>query len=112
MLADSPGRGGSTRVRHPHTNNLGVRKLMATFSLDDIKAAAEAKYGSTDIDGCELLNPLRLPKKKRDALMDLQHELDKDGADQETLLADAIRLVAASKTKAEKLIEAIDGDLA
>lgn len=89
---------------------------MSSFSLDDIRAAAEAKYGSTEIDlGDEkvnLLNPLRLPKTKRDALADLQKRLNEDGADQEALLAETVEIVAESKAKAKKLLSALQGDLA
>ncbi|MGW1040042.1 phage tail assembly protein [Streptomyces sp. NPDC002547] len=90
---------------------------MASFSLDDIRAAADAKYGSTDIEVDEkttvhLLNPLRLPKEKRDKLATLQDEMDKDGSDQEQVIADAIRLVADHPKKAEALLAAVNGDLA
>lgn len=89
---------------------------MASFSLDDIRAAAERKYGSTDItlgeDTVRLLNPLRLPKARRDALLALQEEMGKDDADQAELLAQAIRTIAESEKAADKLLEAVDGDLA
>ncbi|MEU0344241.1 phage tail assembly protein [Streptomyces bobili] len=90
---------------------------MASFSLDDIRAAADAKYSSTDITVDEkttvhLLNPLRLPKEKRDKLVNLQDEMDKDGSDQEQIIADAIRLVADHPKKAEALLSAVGGDLA
>ncbi|MEU9795065.1 phage tail assembly protein [Streptomyces sparsogenes] len=92
---------------------------MASFTLDDIRAAADAKYGSTDIEvdaktTVHLLNPLRLPKGKRDQLIKLQDELDTDKADvdQEQLLSDAIRLVADHPKKAEALLTAVGGDLA
>ncbi|MEU5433820.1 phage tail assembly protein [Streptomyces sp. NPDC020719] len=89
---------------------------MASFSLDDIRAAAEARYGSTDIElGGEtvrLLNPLRLTKAKRDKLTTLQDRMGEDDADQEQLLSDAISLVAESTAGAEALLSTIDGDLA
>ncbi|WP_432078676.1 phage tail assembly protein [Streptomyces sp. YPW6] len=91
---------------------------MATFSLDDIRSAADAKYGSTDIQIDDkttvvLRNPLRLSKAERDELGSLQDNLDGNEAlDQADVLADAIRLVAKDKKIAEKLIEQIDGDLA
>ncbi|ATI18639.1 tail assembly chaperone [Streptomyces phage Amethyst] len=90
---------------------------MAVFSLDSIREAAEAKYGSTDIevgDGfvARLLNPLRLPKEKRAELLKIQDKLDGDDVDQELVLADAIRLVAENETAAEKLLDAIGSDLA
>jgi hypothetical protein len=89
---------------------------MASFSLDDIRAAAERKYGSTDItvgeDVVRLLNPLRLPKARRDALLTLQEEMGKDDTDQAELLAQAIRTIAESEKAAEKLLDAVGGDLA
>ncbi|QPB09845.1 tail assembly chaperone [Streptomyces phage Sentinel] len=90
---------------------------MATFSLDNIRAAAEAKYGSTDIelgDGftARLLNPLRLPKEKRAELLKIQDKLDGEDVDQELVLADAIRLVAENEKAAEKLLAEVGSDLA
>lgn len=90
---------------------------MASFTLDAIRAAADAKYGSTDIEIDEkttvhLLNPLRLPKEKRDALTKLQDQMEADDADQEALLAQALILAADHPKKGEALIKAVDGDLA
>ncbi|WJN62714.1 tail assembly chaperone [Streptomyces phage phiScoe15] len=89
---------------------------MSSFSLDDIRSAAEAKYGSTDItfgdDVCRLLNPLRLPKEKRAELISIQSKLDGEDVDQEQVLADAIKLVAESEKAADKLLAAVGGDLA
>lgn len=90
---------------------------MASFTLDNIRAAADAKYGSTDIEIDEkttvhLLNPLRLPKEKREKLVSLQDEMDKDGSDQEEMIAEAIRLVADHPKKAQALLDAVGDDLA
>lgn len=89
---------------------------MASFSLDDIRSAAEAKYGSTDIElGDEtirLLNPLRLAKAARNQLTKLQDLMGGEDADQEELLSEAIRLVAEHPKAADKLLTAIGGDLA
>ncbi|QXE37120.1 hypothetical protein KQY30_25780 [Streptomyces sp. GMY02] len=89
---------------------------MASYSLDEIRAAAEARYGSTDIvlgaSTVRLLNPLRLPKQKRDDLTDLQDKLSAEDADQEALMSEAIRLVADSGKAADKLLSAVSGDLA
>ena len=102
-----------------------------SFTLDDIRAAAEEKYGSTDIElsdrTVKLLNPLRLPKSKRDALMALQDRLkdegpkdgeQKDGdgeeeaVDQEAVLSECIELVADTPANGKALLKAINGDLA
>lgn len=89
---------------------------MASYTLDDIRAAAEARYGSTDITLGEhvvrLLNPLRLSKARREELAALQDEINADGADQEELLAHAIRLVAESEAAANALLEEVGEDLA
>jgi hypothetical protein len=90
---------------------------MAQFTLDDIRDAAEAKYGATEIQldantTVRLLNPLRLPKVKRDELTSIQDRLEEDGVDQEQVLTDAIRLVAETKGQADKLLKAVNGDLA
>ena len=90
---------------------------MAHFTLDSIREAADKKYDSTEIelksgDQVSLLNPLRLPKEKRKQLMKIQDSLDGEDADQEDVLADAIRLVADDEDKANELIKEVGGDLA
>lgn len=93
-----------------------------SFTLDNIREAAEVKYGATEIEvgdrTIRLLNPLRLSKEKRTALMALQGKLDaeakdgEDAPDQEALLSEAITIVAATAGQAEYLLTEIDGDLA
>jgi len=90
---------------------------MASFTLDQIRAAAEAKYGSTDIelgDGtvAKLLNPLRLSKTNRDALANIGGRFEDESLDQAEIFEDALRLAAEKPLQAEKLIEEIGGDLA
>ncbi len=85
---------------------------MASFSLDDIKAAADKKYGHTDIDDVRLLNPLRLPKEKRDELVSTQELLKDENADQAAILEDVLRIAAEDKKKVEALIKEVGGDLA
>lgn len=89
---------------------------MASFSLDSIRAAAERKYGSTDItfgeDVVRLLNPLRLSAARRKALLALQEEMGNEDNDQAELLAKAIRTVAESEKAAEKLLDEVSEDLA
>ncbi|WP_239163680.1 phage tail assembly protein [Paractinoplanes rishiriensis] len=84
--------------------------------MDDIRCAAEAKYGSTDIDLgsriVKLLNPLRLPKTRRLALVAVQEKLNTEGADQEALLSEALTLVAESSPAAKALMSAVGDDLA
>lgn len=89
---------------------------MANFTLDDIRAAADKKYGSMKIDLgddgiVELLNPLRLPKEKRDALGKIGERMEAEDADQEAIFGDALRLAAKVQAPCEALIEQIGGDL-
>lgn len=88
---------------------------MATFKLDDIRAAAEAKFGHTDIelgDGntVRLLNALQLPKEKRDLLTKAQD--DNEDRDQVEIFQNMIRIVARSEHEAERLIEAAGDNVA
>lgn len=90
---------------------------MASFTLDDIRAAAEAKYGSTDVDLGDgrvmvLTNPLRLPKERRDALTVKQKQGEDDGADQGDVMRDALRIVTSTPANAERFIEIAGEDLA
>ena len=92
---------------------------MSSYSLDDIRAAADAKYGAVEIvvdadTTVRLINPLRLAKDDRTALLSVQDRLsaEDEDVDQVQVFADAIRTVAENKPAADKLIEAIGGDLA
>lgn len=89
---------------------------MSSYSLDDIRAAAETKYASTDITVGDtkvvLVNALRLPKAKRDALLAIQEELEAEDSDQEAILASAIRTVAETDAQATLLLSEIGDDLA
>lgn len=89
---------------------------MASFTLDDIRAAAEAKYGAMEIDlgddVVRLVNPLRLSKAKRDELTAINDRLEEEGVDQEAVFHDAIRLVAETPGQATKLLKAVGSDLA
>lgn len=100
---------------------------MSTFTLDDIRAAADAKYGSLDIpveregfDGgpervvVRLLNPLRLPKEKRDKLAGLQAELENEDDERDITekLGSAIRVIAQTEAQADALLAKIGHDAA
>lgn len=83
---------------------------MATFKLDDIRKAAEEKFGHTDIELPEgrtvrLLNALQLPKEKRQALLALQDSDDDAHKDQVDVFHDMIRVVARSEDEANALID-------
>lgn len=88
---------------------------MSTITLDSIRAAAEAKYGSYVIEdlGVTLLNPIRLPRERRDELIALSSDISKDDEEeteeasseaQEKQLTKIIELVAATPEQANKLI--------
>ncbi len=92
-----------------------------TYSLDDIRTAADAKYGSTDIEvgdiTVRLLNPLRLSEENRKGLMDTQKKMsaDNEGEDEPNtieLFHDSLRFVAETDKQADALIEACGRDLA
>jgi hypothetical protein len=90
---------------------------MSAFTLDNIRAAAEAKYGSTDIAVDEyttvrLLNPLRLSKENREALVAIQDRFGDEESDPAEIFRSALRLVADNKVAVEQLIIAVGDDLA
>jgi hypothetical protein len=87
------------------------------MKLDDIRAAVEAKYAVFPVEIGEgqvvnLLNALRVDASKRDRLVGLRDKLKADGADQVALVEDALRAVAETPTAGEKLIQAVNHDLA
>ncbi len=103
---------------------------MSTFTLGQIREAAEAKYGSTIIplgNGVEakLLNPIRLSKEKRAELMDIQKQMNElaEANDAESsegsvdtteaqfeLLSKAIRAVCETTRQADALLAEIGHD--
>lgn len=99
-----------------------VRKPMAKFTLDDIREAAEKKYGSFDIelpDGetVSLLNPMRMDKAKRKELGALQERLNalsesEESVDEESVVEEMLTLVAASPAQAKRLLKALGDDMA
>lgn len=99
---------------------------MANFTLDDIRTAADKKFGSCDIEISDgetvvLLNPLRLNKDRRTKLLALQDKMssDKDDEDEdkeehdiEAILDECILLVAEKPALGKKLLKEIGEDLA
>ena len=84
---------------------------MPSFTLADIQAAADKKYGPVTItlegdDVVTLTNPLRLSKANRDKLQALDDE-----DDVEIKLTGVIKAVA-SQADAKRLLAAVGGDLA
>lgn len=82
---------------------------MPSFTLADIQAAADKKYGPMVIDlgdsKVELVNPIRMSKDKRDKLTALDTEEDVDKK-----LAAIVRL-ACSQRDAKALLDAVGSDL-
>jgi len=95
-----------------------------SITLDSIRAAADAKYGSFDIeltDGSvtKLLNPLRLTEQARAELKTVSGQLSAaaeaestEDVDQVALFENAIRVVSETPAQADKLLTAVGGDLA
>lgn len=90
-----------------------------SITLDDIRNATAAKYGSYDIDlpqgTLRLRNPLRLTKAERQSLKDTQSSVPSEGSDedfdQEAYLAGFITLVAEDKDLAKFLLAEVGDDL-
>jgi len=53
----------------------------SSFTLDDIRAAADEKFGGTEIAGVELRNVIRLDKEERAALKAYQEKAKAEKAD-------------------------------
>lgn len=106
---------------------------MATFTLDDIRAAADAQYGSLDIplsakknDVVRLLNPLRMSDTQRKALQGIQNRINEIGKDEEgnetptedaiaeqtDLIKEMLLTVAENRIAGQKLLDVLNGDLA
>ena len=87
------------------------------FTLDDLRDAAEAKYGNFVIGNVgpkgidvELVNALRLKKEARKALQALEDSPTNE--DTEERMFETIRLIARTKGQADALLKELDGDLA
>lgn len=90
--------------------------MSKTFTLDDIRTAAEKNYGSLIIelgDGhkVELRNVMRLSDAERDEFMALSDREDDDDVNVREALASMLRIVAATEGQANKLEEAFGEDL-
>jgi len=91
---------------------------MANIQFDDIRQAAEEKYGPYIIEGIPggnvtLLNAIRLPKSKRMRLVKLQSMQAKEMVkEQDQLLRDMLQLVAATADDAQRLLAVVGDDSA
>lgn len=88
------------------------------ITLDSIRAAADAKYGATEIDlgngtVVRLLNVLRLTAEKRAEVRALRSgDADSDETDQVAMFHKMIRAIAETPAQAEALLTAVGDDLA
>lgn len=91
-------------------------------TLDTIRAAAELKYGGyaialSETETLTLRNPLRMPKRERDAMGSLQERLNADTpegeaeVDQEEILSELLTLVADNKGLGQRFVDMLGGDL-
>lgn len=94
-------------------SQFGRPRSMPTISLQDIRDAADKKYGPLVIEGVEggdvtLLNPIRLSKDKRAALSALD---DDDSVDTQDKLESIIKIAAKTPGDAERLLGEFGDDL-
>lgn len=83
--------------------------MASTFTLDDIRAAADAKFGGTVVAGVELRNFIRLDKAERAELKAYQESKDDDNDDELfDRLSTLIRILAADKGAAEQLLNSLN----
>lgn len=84
------------------------------FTLDDIRAAADAKYAPVVIEDVELRNVLRLGQKDREKVSNLQDSLGDAESESEMIssIKEILTIVASSKTKASALLDEVGDDLA
>lgn len=85
--------------------------MTSAITLDFIRDAAERKYGARAVelgDGktISLINPLRLPKEKREALSDLDFS---DSEEPVEYFREAFTLVS-SKAEADRICKALGDD--
>lgn len=91
---------------------------MAAITLSDIHRIANEKFGPTPIDledGREpvlLTNPLRLDKKKRDALGNMKEALEAEDAEMAEVFSDILRSAAKTPAQGKRLVDAAKGDTA
>ena len=89
-----------------------------TVTLDDIKEAAEKRFGNVEVPLDEstvvvLRNPLRLSDEERAELVGMQDRANEaeESEDQSKYFEEMLLIVADSKTKARRLIDSFNGDL-
>lgn len=87
--------------------------MASTMTLDQIRDAADKKYGATVVDlgdgeTVELRNPLRLSKEARDKITSIKEDEYDDVLDYFREVFEAV----AGKVSTRKLVKALDGDVA
>ncbi|MEO3851757.1 phage tail assembly protein [Streptomyces sp. B8F3] len=86
---------------------------MSRIALDDIRRAAEARYGDFTIDlpdgtPVTLRSPLRLSDDERDLLRDVEQLA---AAGDTGAITEALKIAAKSEAEGDRLLSAIGGDL-
>ena len=86
---------------------------MPTISLQDIRDAADRKYGPLVIAGIDggdvtLLNPLRLPAARRKEMTGLDEVED---LDQDSKLRRIVELAAETPAQGKRLLKAVGDDM-
>ena len=86
------------------------------MNLDEIREAVESKYQTLDIEvggrTVVLLNPIRLPKNKRDQLAAIQKEIGDEGADTLDCMKRMLKTVIEKPADAKVLLDQLGDDLA
>lgn len=90
---------------------------MPKISLQDIRDAADQKYGPLVIEGVkggdvELLNPTRLGKEARAAIKSLNSDADGDDGDEGEKLAHLVGLLAKTPAQGKRLLDSVGDDTA
>lgn len=92
-----------------------------SFTLDSLREEVEKKYAPIDIvfpdeSKVELHSLLRLPKKKRDSVLESLKALEKIEEEDEDAVAEMVKVISSVLTliadDGPKLLKALDGDLA
>jgi hypothetical protein len=86
---------------------------MPKITLDDIRQAADEKFGPLVIEGIEggdveLLNPARLSKQKRH---DLKEVVGNEEMDEGDRLAEIVKITARSAGESKRLLSAFKEDV-
>lgn len=85
--------------------------MTSSFSLDDIRKAADAQYGHTEVAGVILQNPMRLSKEARMEFGKMREKVS-EADDASDVLREMLTMVAKPGTGIDKLLEEVGDDMA